>query len=90
MTTLEISGQIYNRDVTEHILDIDIEWTRNSENVTEDNAWAVKHADTGKELVIHRDDLGSNFTQIGYCNFKATVLLRDGQKIHSDEMEVPL
>lgn len=90
LTTLEISGQIYNRDVTEHILDIDIEWTRNSENVTEDNAWAVKHADTGKELVIHRDDLGSNFTQIGYCNFKATVLLRDGQKIHSDEMEVPL
>lgn len=90
LTTLEISGQIYNRDVTEHILDIDIEWTRNSENVTEDNAWAVKHADTGKELVIHRDDLGSNFTQIGYCNFKATVLLRDGQKTHSDKMEVAL
>lgn len=90
LTTLEISGQIYNRDVTEHILDIDIEWTRNSENVTEDNAWAVKHADTGKKLIIHRDDLGSNFPQIGYCVFKATVLLRDGQKIHSDEMEVPL
>lgn len=90
LTTLEISGQIYNRDVTEHILDIDIEWTRNSENVTEDNAWAVKHADTGKKLIIHRDDLGSNFPKIGYCVFKATVLLRDGQKIHSDEMEVPL
>lgn len=90
LTTLEISGQIYNRDVTEHILDIDIEWTRNSENVTEDNAWAVKHADTGKKLIIHRDDLGSNFPKIGYCVFKAAVLLRDGQKIHSDEMEVPL
>ena len=37
-TTLTITGELYNRDVTTHILDSDVEWTRDTGNVTEDNA----------------------------------------------------
>lgn len=88
LDTLTITGMLYNRDVTEYILDADVEWTRDSGNVTEDNAWAVKHADTGKVLVLRRDDLGANFVQVGFCKFKATVLLRDGKNVYPDEIEV--
>lgn len=88
LDTLTITGMLYNRDVTEYILDADVEWTRDSGNVTEDNAWAVKHADTGKVLVLRRDDLGANFVQVGSCKFKATVLLRDGKNVYPDEIEV--
>lgn len=51
-TTLTITGELYNRDVTAHILDSDVEWTRDTGNVTEDNAWAVAHAETGKSLPL--------------------------------------
>lgn len=88
LDTLTITGMLYNRDVTEYILDADVEWTRDSGNVTEDNAWAVKHANTGKVLVLRRDDLGANFVQVGSCKFKATVLLRDGKNVYPDEIEV--
>ena len=88
LDVLTITGMLYNRDVTEHILDADVEWTRDSGNITEDNAWAVKHADTGKVLVLRRDDLGTNFVQVGSCKFKATVLLRDGKNVYPDEIEV--
>lgn len=88
LDTLTIIGMLYNRDVTEYILDADVEWTRDSGNVTEDNAWAVKHANTGKVLVLRRDDLGVNFVQVGSCKFKATVLLRDGKNVYPDEIEV--
>lgn len=90
LDVLAITGMLYNRDVTEHILDADVEWTRDSGNVTEDNAWAVKHADTGKVLVLRRDDLGTGFVQVGSCKFKATVLLRDGKNVYPDEIEVAI
>ena len=41
-TTLTVTGTLYNRDVTAHILDDDISWTRDTGNVAEDNAWAIK------------------------------------------------
>lgn len=90
LTTLQITGMLYNKDVTEHILDADIEWTRDSGEVTEDNAWAVRHADTGKSLPLKRDDLGANFAAVAYCNFTATVLLRDGKETYTDKMEIRL
>lgn len=90
LTTLQITGILYNKDVTAHILDADIEWTRDSGEVTEDNAWAVKHADTGKSLPLKRDDLGTNFAAVTYCNFTATVLLRDGKETYTDKMEIRL
>lgn len=90
LTILEITGALYNRDVTEHILDADVEWTRDSGNVTEDNAWAVRHAEVGKMLPLATEDLGVNFTTLGYCRFKATVLLRDGIGVLTDEMEITI
>lgn len=78
-TTLTITGQLYNQDVTDHILDEDIEWTRDTGDVTEDNAWAVKRADDGKSLPLTLDDLGPNYMNLTGCKFIAKALLRDGQ-----------
>lgn len=78
-TTLTITGELYNRDVTAHILDSDVEWTRDTGNVTEDNAWAVAHAETGKSLPLTVNDLGPNYMNMTGCKFIARVLLRDGQ-----------
>lgn len=78
-TTLTITGQLYNQDVTNHILDEDIEWTRDTGDVTEDNAWAVKRADAGKSLPLTLEDLGPNYMNLTGCKFIAKALLRDGQ-----------
>lgn len=79
-TTLTVTGTLYNRDVTAHILDDDISWTRDTGNVAEDNAWAIKKAGTGKSLPLVADDLGLEFRQKGVCSFKCTATLRDGQE----------
>lgn len=79
VTTLIITGELYNQDVTDHILDEDIEWTRDTGDVTEDNAWAVKRADAGKSLPLTLEDLGPNYMNLTGCKFIARVLLRDGQ-----------
>lgn len=84
--TLSVTGKLYNGDVTEHILDSDVTWTRDTGNVAEDNAWAIKRADAGKTLTVSLDDLGLEFTQRGICDFKATALLRDGQEIKTAEI----
>ncbi len=78
-TTLTITGELYNRDVTAHVLDSDVEWTRDTGNVTEDNAWAVAHAETGKSLPLTVNDLGPDYMNMTGCKFIARVLLRDGQ-----------
>lgn len=87
-TTLAVTGQLYNRDVTEHILDTDVSWTRDTGNVSEDNAWAIKRADAGKTLTLTADDLGIDFTRKGVCSFKATALLRDGQQTELAEQTI--
>lgn len=79
-TTLTVTGTLYNRDVTAHILDDDISWTRDTGNVAEDNAWAIKKAAAGKSLPLVADDLGLEFRQKGVCSFKCTATLRDGQE----------
>ena len=84
--TLSVTGKLYNGDVTEHILDSDVTWTRDTGNVAEDNAWAIKRADAGKTLTVSLDDLGLEFTQRGICDFKATALLRDGQELREAEI----
>ena len=78
-TTLTITGELYTRDVTAHILDSEGEWTRDTGNVTEDNAWAVAHAETGKSLPLTVNDLGPDYMNMTGCKFIARVLLRDGQ-----------
>lgn len=87
-TTLTVTGELYNRDVTDSILDTDVSWTRDTGNVSEDNAWAIKRADAGKTLTLTSDDLGIDFTRKGVCSFKATALLRDGQQTELAEQTI--
>ena len=75
-----VVGTLYNRDVTSGILDTDVTWTRDTGNVSEDNAWAVKRAEAGKSLTLTVDDLGVDYLQRTSCKFKATALIRDGQQ----------
>ena len=79
-TTLSITGMLYNRDVTEHILDEDVSWTRDTGNVTEDNAWAAAHAESGKVLPLTLTDLGPDYMNLSGCKFIARAILRDGQE----------
>lgn len=79
-TELIVYGLLYNQDVTDNILDSDVTWTRDTGNVSEDNAWAIKRASAGKRLSLTLDDLGTDYMTRSSCSFKATVLLRDGQK----------
>lgn len=77
-TTLSVKGLLYNQNVTNDILDADVSWTRETGDITEDNAWAVTRANAGKSLAITVNDLGPNYMhQIG-CKFKVTAVLRDG------------
>lgn len=88
-TTLTVTGELYNRDVTDSILDTDVSWTRDTGNVSEDNAWAIKRADAGKTLTLTPDDLGVEFGRTKMvCSFKATALLRDGQQIELAEQTI--
>lgn len=88
-TTLHVTGQLYNRDVTDSILDTDVSWTRDTGNVSEDNAWAIKRADAGKSLTLTVDDLGIEFGRTkNVCTFKARALLRDGQTFEVAENEI--
>lgn len=84
-TTLFITGKLYNQDVTDSILDADCSWTRDTGDVTEDNAWAVKRADAGKSIELTLDDLGPNYPMLTGCKFKCTALLRDGQQVEIAE-----
>jgi len=88
-TTLSVTGELYNRDVTDSILDTDVSWTRDTGNVSEDNAWAIKRADAGKTLTLTPDDLGAEFGRTKMvCSFKATALLRDGEQIELAEQTI--
>ena len=84
-TTLQVVSTLYNQDVTADILDADVSWTRDTGDVAEDNAWAVKRADAGKQLTLTLDDLGTNYQSRTSCKFKATALLRDGKQVEIAE-----
>ena len=84
-TTLQVVGTLYNQNVTADILDADVSWTRDTGDVAEDNAWAVKRADAGKQLTLTLDDLGTNYQNRTSCKFKATALLRDGKQVEIAE-----
>lgn len=79
-TTLSVVGTLYNQDVTASILDADVSWTRDTGDVTEDNAWAVAHAGAGKSITLTVDDLGPDYLTLTGCKFIAKAVLRDGQE----------
>lgn len=86
-TTFRMTGKLYNRDITEYVLDTDVTWTRDTGNVSEDNAWAIKRSDAGKILTLTEDDLGIDFRKGVKCLFKCTAILRDGQETKISDKE---
>lgn len=83
-TTLEVTGKIYNLDVTMDILDADVTWTRYTEDpngtprTESDNVWNLG-GHTGKTLHLTKDDLNIDSSGMpSVIKFTARALLRDG------------
>ena len=82
--TLAIVARLHNMDVTDDILDADVQWTRYSEDdkgverVASDNVWALKRAGAGKKIDLTADDCDFNGYVPRALRFTATVTLRDG------------
>lgn len=82
--TLTIIAKLYNIDITDDILDADVQWTRYSEDadgnerVASDTAWALKHAGAGKSIDLTIADCDFNGYIPKTLKFIATVTLRDG------------
>lgn len=76
-TTLSVKGYLYNEDITEHILAQNIVWTRDTGNTNEDNIWAIEHAQSGFNVPLTWDDLGTNAEERLSCTFKVEVSIID-------------
>lgn len=82
--TLTIIAKLYNIDITADILDVDVIWTRYSEDAdgaprpASDNAWALKRAGAGKSITLTTADCDFNGYIPRTLRFTATVTLRDG------------
>ena len=87
-TTLSVKGTLYNRDVTDSLLDADVSWARDTGNVTEDNVWTTAHAEAGKSITITTTDLGPDYYEKTGCKFICTALLRDGQDEYTDTLTI--
>ena len=67
----------YN-DISEDVLAGDWAWTRDSGQVTEDNAWSVAHANNGRILHLTNEDMPSNWGTTRKVKFTCTAYVRDG------------
>lgn len=67
----------YN-DISLDVLPGDWSWTRDSGQVTEDNAWSVAHANNGRVLHLTNEDMPSNWGATRKVKFTCTAYLRDG------------
>lgn len=82
--TLAVVARLYNMDVTSDILDMDVAWTRYSEDadgverVASDQAWALRRGGAGKSLDLTAADCDFNGYIPRTLRFTATVTLRDG------------
>lgn len=82
--TLKIIAKLYNMDITDDILDADVQWTRYSEDengnerIASDNAWALKRGSAGKSITLTVEDCDFNGYIPKTLKFIATVTLRDG------------
>lgn len=67
----------YN-DISEDVLPGDWSWTRDSGQVTEDNAWSVAHANNGRILHLTNEDMPNNWGATRKVKFTCTAYVRDG------------
>ena len=66
-------------NITEHILDGDWKWSRDSGDINADNAWAVKHANTTNKITITEEDL--DIDTLEGIDFICEVFVRYGAEV---------
>ncbi len=65
-------------DISADVFAGDWSWTRDSGQVTEDNAWSVAHANNGRVLHLTNEDMPSNWGTTRKVKFTCTAYVRDG------------
>lgn len=85
-TTLSVIGRLYNQDVTDSM--VNVVWTRYSGNPTEDNKWAISHANCGLSVDLTYEDLGGAAFRIGSVTFRCDAEIKDGETMYSDDVSV--
>lgn len=86
-TTIFLTGKLYNRDVTDHL--INIMWTRDTGDPAKDNQWAQQIAQRKDQLTLPLtgSDLGEHWADGNSCIFKVSAEINDGE-VYSTELEI--
>lgn len=85
-TTLSVVGRLYNQDVTDSMTNI--VWTRETNNHTADNKWALSHANCGLSVDLTYEDLGGAAFKIGSVTFRCEAQIKDGETMYSEDVSV--
>ena len=85
-TTLSVVGRLYNQDVTDSMTNI--VWTRETNNPTADNKWALSHANCGLSVDLTYEDLGGSAFQVGTVVFRCEAKIKDGETMYSEDVSV--
>lgn len=81
-TTLSVVGRLYNQDVTDSMTNV--VWTRETNNPTADNKWALSHANSGLSVDLTYEDLGGAAFKIGSVTFRCEAQIKDGETMYSE------
>ena len=85
-TTLSVVGRLYNQDVTDSMTNI--VWTRETNNPTADNKWALSHANCGLSVDLTYEDLGGSAFKVGSVTFRCNAEIKDGETMYSEDVSV--
>ena len=85
-TTLSVVGRLYNQDVTGSMTNV--VWTRETNNPTADNKWALSHANSGLSVDLTYEDLGGTAFQVGSVVFRCEAQIKDGETMYSEDVSV--
>ncbi len=85
-TTLSVVGRLYNQDVTDSMTNV--VWTRETNNPTADNKWALSHANCGLSVDLTYEDLGGSAFKVGTVVFRCEVQIKDGETMYSEDVSV--
>ena len=85
-TTLSVVGRLYNQDVTDSMTNV--VWTRETNNPTADNKWALSHVNSGLSIDLTYEDLGGAAFKIGSVTFRCDAEIKDGETMYSEDVSV--
>lgn len=85
-TTLSVVGMLYNQDVTDSMTNV--VWTRETNNPTADNKWALSHANSGLSVDLTYEDLGGTAFRVGTVVFRCSAEIKDGETMYSEDVSV--